>query len=174
MRYFLITEDSRIIHRPYILNWNGKLDVRDIHPETAYKLPSRELVLIRSDEEILFTDIVSTPFFLISEKVKNVVKMYEPLAAMKELVLLDKVHGKAERYFLPLFEESDCLGEGSILNLNRSEIRKCVLDVRKIGKSSIFRIAGVERQYIVANLEIVESILKRGCVGIQLTELPYE
>lgn len=172
MRYFLITENRNIIHKPHILNWNEKLDVRDIHPETAYRLPERELVFIRSSVETMFTDVISLPIFLISEKIKNVVKMYEPRVAMKELVLLDKVYGKAERYFIPLFEEIDCLGEGSIFNLNRSEVKKFVLDHKKIGESSIFRIAGVEKQYIVGNLDIVESILKRESFGMQLTELP--
>ena len=52
-----------------------------------------------------------------------------------------------------------------------SEIRKVVLDRHKIGEHSIFRLAGVEKQYIVGNLDVVESILKRGCVGMSLEEL---
>lgn len=171
MRYFLIAESSKMIYKPYMLNWNEKFDIRDIHPETAYKLPARELVFFRSNEETIFTDIISNPIFLISEKIKNVVKMYEPCIAMKELVLLDKVYGKAERYFIPLFEEVDCLKEESIFNLNHSEVKKFELDTKKIRGRSIFRISGVEKQYIVGNLDIVESILKRGCLGIQLTEL---
>lgn len=43
----------------------------------------------------------------------------------------------------------------------------------KIGEHSIFRIAGVEKRYIVGNLDIVESILKRECFGMQLMELTY-
>ena len=36
---------------------------------------------------------------------------------------------------------------------------------------SIFRIAGTTGHYIIGNLDIVESILKRGCLGINLTEV---
>ena len=90
---------------------------------------------------------------------------------MKELVLLDQGNNKAERYFLPIFDEVDCLGEGTLYNLNHSEIRKAVLDRHRIGEHSIFRLAGVDKQYIVGNLDVVESILKRGCVGISLEEL---
>jgi hypothetical protein len=36
---------------------------------------------------------------------------------------------------------------------------------------AIFRIAGVEKAYIVGNLDVVESMLKRGLRGIGLTEL---
>lgn len=173
MRYFLIKEDPKITQRPFILSLHEKLDIRLIHPETAHKLPDRELAFIRSHPETVFTDIISSPLFLISEKIKKTVNMYEPRIPMKELVLLDKVNGKAERYFLPIFEEIDCLGEGSIFNLDHSELRKIVLEQSKIGEHSIFRIAGVGKQYIVGNLDIVESILKRGCMGIWLEPLEY-
>lgn len=171
MKYFIITEDCTITQRPFLLGWQEKINVRDIHPESAYRLPKRELIFIRSDPEPLFTDIISTPFFMVSEKVLKTIKMYEPRLATKELVLLDQGNNKAERYFLPVFEEIACLGEGSLYNLNHSEIRKAVLDRHRIGESSMFRLAGVEKQYIVGNLDVVESILKRGCVGISLKEL---
>ena len=157
MKYFLITEEPTIIQRPFILGWQEKIDVRNIHPESAYKLPKRELVFIRSDPEPLYTDIISIPFFLVSEKVQKTIKMYEPRLVTKELVLLDQGNDKAERYFLPIFDEVDCLGEGTLYNLNRSEIRKAVLDRHRIGEHCIFRLAGVEKQYIVGNLDVVES-----------------
>ena len=36
-----------------------------------------------------------------------------------------------------------------LYNLNRSEIRKAVLDRHRIGEHCIFWLAGVEKQYIV-------------------------
>lgn len=173
MKYFLMEEDKTIAQRPFLLSWHEKYDVRLINPQNGYKLPRRELLLIRANPETLFTDIISTPFFLVSEKVNKTLKMYEPRLMTKELVLMDKEHGKAERYFLPLFEEADCLGEGTRFNMDHSRITKIVLDETKIGDRSIFKVAGVEKQYIIGCLDIVESILKRGCVGMALTELAY-
>ena len=171
MKYFLIEEDKKLLERPYIVDWHDKLDVRDLHLERAYKIPERELLIIRSNQETLFTDIISMPFFLISAKVLKIIKMYEPKIRTKEIVLLDKVYGKAERYFLPLFDEVDCLDEESVFNRDHSEIISIVLNLKKLKGFSIFRIAGVDKQYIVGNLDIVESMLKRGCTGIQLEEL---
>lgn len=155
------------------MNWHDKLDVRDIHLENAYELPERELLLIRSNQETMFTDIISDPFFLVSEKIKKTIQMYEPKIKTKEIVLLDKIYGKAERYFLPLFEEIDCLDGKSEFDLGHNEIRKIVLNWDKVEGCNIFQIKGVEKQYIVGNLDIVESILKRGCFGMRLAELPY-
>ena len=75
------------------------------------------------------------------------------------------------RYFIPIFDELECLHEDSEFNMDRSKIKKIVLSRKAIGESSIFRIADYEKPYVIGNLDIVESILRRNCVGLQLTEL---
>lgn len=69
------------------------------------------------------------------------------------------------------FEEEDCLAENAVFNLNHSLLKEIVLDGKKLLEHAIFRIAGVEKTYIVGNLDVVESMLKRGLRGIGLTEL---
>lgn len=170
MKYFLLGEDRRITQRPFLLNAHEKLDVRDICEERAYRLPHRELIFVCGKNGIMFTDIISKPFFMVSEKVKEVIYMYEPKTRMKELVLLDKENASAETYYLPILQEVDCLGKGTEYNPAHTALKKIVLDKEKVMGKPIFRIAGVEGQYVIGNLDIVESILKRGCFGIGLTE----
>lgn len=169
MKYFLLQEDKRIAQRPYLMNVHEKIDVRDICTERAYRLPRRELVFVKSGA--IFTDIISTPFFLISEKIRGVIIMYEPKMIMKELVLLDKANASAETYYIPIFQEVDCLGEGTEYNPALTILKKIVLEKEKIRGRTIFKIAGVKGNYIIGNLDIVESILKRGYFGINLTEV---
>lgn len=73
--------------------------------------------------------------------------------------------------FSAVFEEVDCLSKHAVFNLNRSLLKEIVLDGKKLQGHAIFRIAGVEKAYIVGNLDVVESMLKRGLRGIGLTEL---
>lgn len=169
MKYFLIREDERITQRPYLINVHEKLDVRDVCNEKAYKLPHRELVFVKSGT--IFTDIISEPLFLVSEKVKEVIIMYEPRMTMKELILLDREYASAETYYLPIFQEANCLGEGTEYNPACTMLKKIALKHNEIREKSIFRIAGTTGHYIIGNLDIVESILKRGCLGISLTEV---
>lgn len=171
MKYFLMSEDRTIVQRPVMLSWHEKIDVRNIHIKDAFKLPQRELVYIRGNPIPIFTDIISVPFFLVSEKVKEVIHMYEPRTKMKELVLLDQENNKAERYFLPIFEEVDCLTEESIPALKHGDMKHVLLHKKRMGEHNIFRMAGEEKQYIIGNLDIVESILRRGCIGMALTEI---
>lgn len=171
MKYFLLEEDPRITYSPKLISWHEKIDVRDICQAGAHRLPARELVLIQGSPDTIFTDFISTPFCLVSERLKKTLQMYIPNLILKELVLLDQTYERAERYFLPVFAEIECLGSESVFNLDHSELKKIFLNRASIEKNTIFRIAGVTKQYIVGNLDIVESILKRGCMGLQVTEL---
>ncbi len=174
MKYFLIEEDVRMTGYPRIVHWNEKIDIRDISPKNAHKLPVRELLFVQGNENTVFTDFIFKPFFLVSEKVKKVLKMYEPTLITKELVLLDQVYERTERYFLPVFEEVECLAKQTTYNLDHSELKHIVLEAEIVKNYSIFRIANFRKQYIVSNLDVVESILKRGCESFQLTELEME
>lgn len=171
MKYFQLQEDERITHRPQLVDVNDKMDTRDICMERAYRLPYRELVLVRGKSATIFTDVITKPFLLVSEKVRNVILMYEPGIVMKELVLLDRENALAETYYLPILPEVDCLGEGTEYNPAHTALKKIVINREKAMGKTIFKLAGVKGQYIICNLDIVESILKRGCLGIGLTEV---
>ncbi len=175
MKYFLLKTDSIYTTSPNIINWYGKIDKRNIHPQSAYKLPKRELFFIRDNPNTIFTDIISDPFFLVSDIVKDVICMYEKGVIYKEVILLDPKYEKCKRYFLPILPEVECLSKSSRLNLDRSFIHQAVFLQSKIEGHAIFKIAGINSDsYIAGNLEVVESILKRGTVGVGLVEVEVE
>lgn len=171
MKYFLLETDKKISQLPQIVQLHDKIDVRDIHRESAYKIAHRQLLTVKGDTDTFYPDIISTPVFLLSQGAKRVVEMYEPRTVWREAVLLDRKNEKVSQYFLPIFEEVDCLAENAVFNLNHSLLKEIVLDGKKLRGHAIFRIAGVEKAYIVGNLDVVESMLKRGLRGIGLTEL---
>lgn len=174
MKYFLLDTDPAYMDSLDIINWYGKIDVRNIRYDKAHLLPSRMLLYMRGYERTVFTDIVSKPFFLVSEMVKDVIRMYQPETIFKEIILLDAEHEKSQRYFLPIFRELKCLSEKSTLNLDRSVIKRAILSKRKLEDRSVFRIGDVKGTYIAARLDFVESILKREAAGVRLTPLEVE
>lgn len=174
MKYFLLDTDPAYMESLDIINWYEKMDVRNIRYEKAHLLPSRLLLYMRGYERTVFTDIVSKPFFLVSEMVKDVIRMYQPETIFKEIILLDAEYEKSRRYFLPVFRELTCLSEKSSLNLDRSVIKRAVLSKRRLEDRSVFRIGDVKGTYIAARLDFAESILKREAVGIRLIPLEVE
>ena len=174
MKYFLLETNKGITQLPQMVDWHRKIDDRNIHTESAYKLADRIIIFVKGNEDTFYPDIISKPALLMSKAAKEVVMMYEPRTIWKDIILLDKEHENLKRYFLPVFEEVHCLDKESVYNMDHGNLKKIVLDAAVVKKHNIFRIAGVGRQYTVANLDIVESMLKRGMKGLGITELLAE
>lgn len=171
MKYFLIETSKTMSNVPQLSRWYDKIDIRDIHVESAYKIAARQLIPVKAEPEFPFPDIISMPVFLMSQCAKTVAEMYEPGTVWKEIVLLDRENDKIYRYFLPVFEEVECLAEDTVFNLDHSILKKIVLKRNAVKDKNMFRIAGVRKQYIVGNLDVTESMLKRNMRGIGITEL---
>lgn len=171
MKYFLLHTDPRYTTAPDLLDWRDKIDRRHIRKGQSYKLPQRELVLIRENPDTVFTDVLSFPFFLVTELGKDVIHLYEPKTIFKELVLLDRANQTAEIYHLPVLDTVDCLSSRSEWNADRSLLRRGVLQREKLGKQALFFLDGSRKTYVAARLDFVESLLKRGARGVGLTPL---
>ena len=92
MKYFLLHTDTVYTTSPEIINWYGRIDVRNIHYEKAHLLPKRELLFMRGYADTVFTDIVDSPFLMVSELIKKVIFIYQPETIFKEIILLDAVY----------------------------------------------------------------------------------
>lgn len=171
MRYFLLKTDPMYSSAPKIMDWYNKVNPKHIHKGASYPIPKRQIIHVESNLNTFFTDIVSSPLFLVSQIVRDTIKMYEPQIIFKEIVLLDRENKLTQLYFLPVFEELRCLANESELSLDRSIIKKAVLQEKAIAGNHIFRIEDVSSTYIVADMDFVESVLRRGAKGISLTEL---
>lgn len=173
MQYFMLKLHPAFTHAPNIINWYKVFDVRKLHPETADRVPYRSLLDISPDAAMIFTDIITFPYLLVSNLLKKVLTAYEPLIEYKDIVVLDKVNKQYALYYLPILETVDCLHETSQFNLDRSVIKKAVFDPQKTAGKSIFRIGGVKNTYIAVRLDLAESLLRRKAAGIYLEPIEW-
>lgn len=171
MKFYILGTDTVYSNYPKLKNWFGKVDSRNFNSHDSYKISARQILKIQENENTIFTSIIDNPFPLIKKEVKAVFDMYEPRIIYKEIILLDSKYKRAEQYYLPILEEVDCLHETSIYNMNKSLIKKGVIDYEKTEGKTIFRLSGFNHYYMVGRLDLVESILKRDVKGIGLTEL---
>jgi len=174
MKYFLLQTDSRLNTAPEILDWFQRIDRRNIRMGKSYRIENRQLFFIKSNPNTLFPDVLSFPFFMVSEKIMRVIKLYEPKTIFKEIVLLDQKYARSCIYYIPVLEYLDCLSSASTLTRDRSIILDAIIDLNKVGDQSVFYVAGVGKLYIVARLDIMESILRRGAKWIELREVSLE
>lgn len=168
MKYFLIRTNPHFSTAPEIIDWFRKIDRRKIRLGQSFEIENRQLFFIKENPNTVFVDILSFPFFMVTEVLKDIILMYEPRTIFKEIVLLDQKYAKTCTYYLPILEYIDCLDAASRLTMDRSTILETVIALDKVNDHSIFYMDGVSNLYTVARLDIVESFLRRGAIGIDL------
>lgn len=173
MRYFLMGVDPTYRYTPVVRDWHEKIDVRKISRENESLFSDIELLFIDESPRTIFTDIITFPFLMVSGRVHEVVRLYEPHTIFKKIVLLDCINRKKALYYMPLLEKITCLDPASELNADKSIIRKCILQYPHIKDKGIFFINGVNKQYTVARLDLVESLFRRRAkgIGIKMVEV---
>ena len=168
MKYFLIRTNPHFSTAPEIIDWFRKIDRRKIRLGQSFEIENRQLFFIKENPNTVFVDILSFPFFMVTEVLKDIILMYEPRTIFKEIVLLDQKYAKTCTYYLPILEYIDCIDAASKLTMDRSTILETVIALDKVDDHSIFYMDGVSNLYTVARLDIVESFLRRGAIGIDL------
>lgn len=171
MKYFLLHSDPFFTDTPEILDWSGKIDPRDICPSQSYRIKNRQIFEIRPNPNLVFIDVLTSPFLLLSKVCMETIRLYEPKIKAKQIILLDTVTPQRKTYYLPILQSIHCLTDGSEWNLDKSILRKGVLDLSQIKDASIFQLADLKTKYTVIRMDVLESILKREVRGIGITPL---
>lgn len=174
MEYFLMQQDKRYSHPPFILDVFNNIDKRHICKERFMNISPITVLYVKPDAENQYLDVLDRQMFLVSEEVKKLLEKYEPYLKFKIIALIDKENSKTTQYYLPILDKIDCLSEKSQLNLDRSVVKKIVLKEDNIGDKSIFKLDGVSTTYVIVRLDLAESILRRDFIGIKLTRVEVE
>ncbi len=171
MKYFLIETDKRLRNQPEPINWYKQIDERNVHMGSYNKIKKRNMFKIKPNKNVEFPDVISFPFFLISNTVREILKKYSPNVIFKTFIYLDSENQNYFEYNLPTLDEIDCLSAESEFNLDRSVIKKIVIDNNKLEDAPLFYIGNVKSRYVIARMDFIESVLKKNVKGINLTEI---
>jgi len=162
MDYFWIRQDRRYLHAPKLSNARDIVRRReDVTIENERMIADVSVAFVSSQETIDFVDILDTQFFLVSDRVKDVLRMYEPSLKFKMICVLDNLAGEYSNYHMPIFSPVDCLSEKSIISPDKSEVKKLVLDAQKMDFQTIFKVAGLRTDVVLVRLDVIESLLRR-------------
>ncbi|MCC8024640.1 MAG: hypothetical protein LIP16_04960 [Clostridium sp.] len=161
MDYFWLRQDRRYVNPPVIEGFYTRMRRKDFVPENRYKIPDRNVVYCDSDKNLDFTDVLDRQLFLVSEKVKNVFKLYEKSIIYKCFCLLNNQRNEYMLYYAPLISEIDSF-------FNENEL---TLKGEGMGSSSIFRVKCESKEVIVVRLDVAESLLRRNPEGIELRKI---
>jgi hypothetical protein len=168
MDYFLLKQDERYTNTPRLIDIFNKLDVRNINLLKAHKIEDIIVFKVKTSDGSEFLDILDNQLFLISKPMKEIIEKYDSGIIFKTLALIDKPNNKQKNYYLPIIEELEALSEAAELNLNKTVVRKLILNREKIREKKVFKIKESLRSLIIVRLEVAESLLRRNFKGIKL------
>jgi len=131
---------------PQIINWYGKLDVRNVNRKDYKKIPAPLILEMRSGADAFYPDILTSPIMMVSEDAMEVIRLYGSQIPFFFLALFDSAKEENISYFCPVLAEDD----GG-------------------GKEAIFRVKQRDSSVIKICEELAESLLERGVTGMGLS-----
>lgn len=159
MKYFRLQENE-LCTLPNLNNWRDEIDIKNICVEKKHLLPRRKIIDINTDDRTFFAGVMLNPFIMFSEEVFKIVKMYEPSMSGRQIILLDSEENISKLYYIPIIEKVEAIknSEG-VINVNKDDLKH--LNIFLDGDIAV----------PIINLDVAESILKRGVRGIHLEEV---
>lgn len=170
MKYFLVSEDERYHNKANISHVpTDRITTEYLRDKKYHLFPDVTILPIHTSNKTDFLDLVCSPFFMVSDTFFSVLKIYNPFLKSKTIVLENTNEHKT--YKLPLIPRIACLAQNSKISIDKSRIEYIELDYEKVKYHSVFYIDDVTDNYVVMNLDILESVLKRGIRGLSITEI---
>lgn len=165
MKYFWIYVDENYV-APVPRDWYGKLDARTLQGKHAYEIPKHLIFLTEKHMQMVFTDIITFPRFMVSKTVREVLLQYAPALKFARIVLYSKERKSSMAYYLPILkrEQPVKLAKGT----GGTDI---FMEREKLSGKVILETKGMDRTYVMVRMDVLESMLRRGAAGIGLREI---
>lgn len=162
--YFMFEEDKRIQNRAKFrdIQSNGYVD---FSLEEIPAVNDVTVLFMLGNGDSIYPDLIETPVFLISERLKDVIEPYDPDVIYRRVVLNQTKESLQHNYFILLTDKIECLHSEAEFYPN-GEQKKIVLDRECIGIRRIFRVRGLQIPKVVIHADVSESILRRDFNGI--------
>lgn len=171
MNYFLLRQDKRCSYVPRISDWFNKINLKHLNSIDADKIKDGVVLYVDSNSNNNYLDVLDNQLFLISEEMKKILEKYDPNIIFKMAVLTDFKNSKQVIYYLPIFEEIEALSEDAEMNLNKTVVKKLLLNEEKIKNKKVFKLKESSKAMVIVRLDVAESILRRDFNGVELEKV---
>lgn len=163
MKYYAISVDKHYVP-PAPLGWYGIIDQTTMKQKKASQMSKYLGFMIEKHMQTVFTDIIASPCFMVSKKVKKVMEQYDPSVKFVRIIFFDRENKKSMTYYIPFINTI-------IPSANKDTTNEIVVEKEGIKDYTVFRIVKTEKTYVVMRMDLVESILRRGAIGIGIKEI---
>lgn len=171
MEYFVLEVASEF-YPPYPLGWYEKFGTKLMEVKVLQDMPRHEIFLTKDNMQMVFTDIICSPCFMVSKVIRDTIWLYDSSILFYNIILLSKEQKRSEAYYIPVLDKINCISEKSVDELKNKCDKNIVSIVRdKIQEKAIFHAVGDKNSYILISMDLANSILRRETVGIGLKSI---
>lgn len=169
MEYFILSQGSQVENPIEVMGLDKEQYCYALKKTDFETLDKLKVAYFSGREFEELCDVLTNPTFLISDALKKVMELYEKEMQFKgvQMFPIAKESKQYPLYWVPLFQEIDCLHKETVFHDN-GMLAELVLDDKKIRDRQIFRIANILEYKIIVSLPVAESILRRRLYGIDL------
>ncbi|MCM1425636.1 MAG: hypothetical protein NC118_03445 [Eubacterium sp.] len=153
MKYYIIETDKKN-PLPDISGIFSQIPIRYLTLEYEHKLEDYYVLEMKTGDETLLPDIFTSPFLMVKRDIFKVIMMYMPEIKIKYMSLVDSEKKQCETYVVPILD----IVEGK------------TIEETDFSKKMLFYVSGVSERFVVARLDLLESILRRNAIGLKIQE----
>ena len=100
MKYYQVTVHDKYT-APDPKGWFGIIDIKTIERTGIHGLGKRILLHTDMNMQMVFTDVLTFPYFMVSALVRDVIKMYAPDSFFARIIFFDKENRRSKAYYIP-------------------------------------------------------------------------
>lgn len=167
MKYFLIKVNENYV-APTLLGWYGTIDKKTLDKEKLYQMPKHMLFQVERHMQMVFTDVLTFPCFMVSDKIRNVIKKYDPFVYFIRIILYDNEHKKSKAYYIPYLDKVKFKEK---CDEDKKSIRHILVKKEEVRERAIVEITDGNNSYVIMRMDLIESVLRRGAIGIGLQDI---
>ncbi|MEY8356560.1 hypothetical protein AALB39_24855 [Lachnospiraceae bacterium 54-53] len=173
MRFFTMEQDKSLPDMIRFRDFDICGPRHIFYKEDGDKIDDSTMMYLAKDSGETAPDFIQSPVYLVSDKVKKVLDMYEDDMVFRTVTIASKERETIMVYHHLLPDRMDMLS-GQTEFYTSGSVKRLVLDPEKIGHHKVFLLNDKRFFNPLVSLEVVESLLRRNVTGIIWKEVLVE
>ncbi len=172
MEYYELTQSGKVENPVELMGLDSAAYCLAMSRKDFDALDDMRVAYFSGNEAEELCDVLTTPTFLVSDKLKKLLSLYGKETEYKGIQLFPTSEESKQYpvYWVPYFPCQDCVHKSSTWYDN-GMISSLALDKNRIGGRDVFRLPGLLEYKIIVSLPVAESILRRRFYGIELRKM---
>ncbi|MEC1180067.1 serine protease [Metasolibacillus meyeri] len=171
MNYFRLAQDKRVLHavEPDGIARVIKKEYLTLERMNELDAIDRQFSVVEKKHND-YIDFIERPVALFSDVLKQLIEKYNPNCPFKPVILAEITKSKQTPYWLAIPPKIACLAPETEFHRDGT-VKKLVIEEALAAPYPFFQVEGIHEPYVVVNIELAESILRRSFRGLRLQQV---